>query len=104
MTLDDIRLDTSPHNLAGFGWGAIELDKPIKDPPMRRGEVIEVKTGHNDNEAINFRLSSATILDEGRQALRAFAANELAALRDPDSVLQIVGFADRLGRVKARLI
>jgi hypothetical protein len=98
MTLDDIQLDTSPHNLAGFGWGAIELDKPIKDPPMRRGEVIEVKTGHNDNEAINFRLSSATILDEGRQALRAFAANELAALRDPDSVLKIVGFADRLGR------
>jgi hypothetical protein len=45
-----------------------------------------------------FRLRSPTVLDEGRQALRVFAADELAALRDSDSVLQIVAFADRLGR------
>ncbi|PRP91424.1 outer membrane protein A [Enhygromyxa salina] len=94
------KLDTDlPGEALAHGWGAIfptDDAKQVIDPPKMRFE--DVTSGYIDKKNFQFHLSSATLRGNGHVALKKWAARELALLEDPKGDLQIMGFADRLGR------
>ncbi len=85
----------------GHGWGEIvPPDVETWKPPQekQRFKTVVYTEEHHTEESFHFYLGSATVRDNARKLLRKMCANELAELRDPDSLLRVWGYADRLGR------
>lgn len=87
-----------------IGWGTGVIDdiesedvKHFKHAKVHGAPTFDYTTAYKQNDNIFFQLGSATVRPIARQVLRIFAANELALLRDPMSVVAIEGYADRLG-------
>lgn len=99
LTFDRVE-GTSDADSLGYGDGEISDPLEKTTPPKRKHDFkfVDYSVAHGNVTTTHFVLGSATVLDPGRHALRVFAANELAALRDGVSSVAIEGFADRLGR------
>ena len=99
LIFDEVKSEFDVEML-GLGWGSVFGAEDQIAPPEdnKRFKKIEHQIELEESTDVHFVLGSATVTEQGRKKLRAFAANELAELRDADSVLQISGFADRIDR------
>jgi outer membrane protein OmpA-like peptidoglycan-associated protein len=100
VVFDEVKTDALRADI-GWGYGVVDTledDAKIVLPELpERDGVFDYATEYAQDAKVHFALSSATVGEDARQALRIFAACELAELRDPTSSLVIGGFADRLG-------
>lgn len=100
IIFDDVKKDAL---MADIGWGVGTIDtledvaQIILPKITERDALFDYAVEYTQDANIHFALSSATVGEDARQALRIFAACELAELRDPSSAMVIGGFADRLG-------
>jgi len=83
-------------NLGGLRGEIFDKKLPYKDY-SKFSPVVDYSAVFGTKEDIHFCLDSAILTEDGRQALRIICANYLPAFINPDSKLDIVGHADRLG-------
>lgn len=100
LVFDKVKSDMGS-DFVGHGFGQIgplevETWRPPQYESRFRTEVYEEQL--HTEESFHFHLGSATVRDRARSLLRKMCANELAELRDADSLLRVWGYADRLGR------
>ena len=100
LIFDKVKSDMGSDYL-GQGWGEIvPPDVETWKPPQekQRFKLVVYSEALHTEQSFHFHLGSATVRKNARQLLRKMCANELAELRDPDSLLRVWGYADRLGR------
>ncbi len=100
LIFDKVKSDMGSDYL-GQGWGEIiPSDVETWKPPQekQRFNTVVYTEEHLTQESFHFYLGSATVRENARKLLRKMCANELAELREADSLLRIWGYADRLGR------